>query len=82
MQVGGVATNKWPILPCRDVARPGVRLAIEVIMDAIAHGAGIEAYEARLRRVVQAEHHRLRRRGAGPRTAPLPPEAMANPKLD
>ncbi|HKD21209.1 MAG TPA: molybdopterin cofactor-binding domain-containing protein, partial [Rhizomicrobium sp.] len=44
-----VATNKCPILPYRGVARSGVCLALEVIMDAIARQAGIEPYEARLR---------------------------------
>ena len=35
-----MATNKCPILPYRGVARTGVCLAIEVIMDAIARAAG------------------------------------------
>src|ERR1700730_7160151 len=43
-----VATNKCPIIPYRGVARSGVCLAIEAIMDAIAREAGIEPYEARL----------------------------------
>ena len=50
-----VATNKCPILPYRGVGRPGVCLAIEVIMDAIAREAGIEPYEARLRSLVRPE---------------------------
>jgi carbon-monoxide dehydrogenase large subunit len=50
-----VATNKCPIIPYRGVARSGVCLAIEVVMDAIAREAGIETYEARLRNMVQPE---------------------------
>ncbi len=50
-----VATNKRPTLPYRGVARSGVCLAIETIMDAIAREAGIEPYEARLRNMVSPE---------------------------
>jgi aerobic carbon-monoxide dehydrogenase large subunit len=50
-----VATNKCPILPYRGVARPGVCLAIEACMDAIAFEIGIEPYEVRLRNLVQPE---------------------------
>jgi len=50
-----VATNKCPILPYRGVARSGVCLAVEVIMDAIARQAAIEPYEARLRNLVRPE---------------------------
>jgi carbon-monoxide dehydrogenase large subunit len=50
-----VATNKCPILPYRGVARSGVCLAIEVIMDAIAREAGLEPYEVRLRNLVRSE---------------------------
>ncbi|HKS86172.1 MAG TPA: xanthine dehydrogenase family protein molybdopterin-binding subunit [Pseudolabrys sp.] len=50
-----VATNKCPIIPYRGVARTGVCLAIEVIMDAIAREAGLEPYEVRLRNMVQPE---------------------------
>ncbi len=49
------ATNKPPILPYRGVARAGVCYAMETIMDAIAHEAGIEPHEARLRNLVPAE---------------------------
>ena len=35
-----VATNKCPIIPYRGVARSGICLAIEVVMDAIAREAG------------------------------------------
>src|SRR5262249_57150295 len=51
----GVGTKKCPILPYRGVARSGVCLAVEVIMDAIARQAGIEPYEARLRNLVRPE---------------------------
>ena len=44
-RAAAVATNKCPILPYRGVARTGVCLAIEVIMDAIAREAGLEPYE-------------------------------------
>jgi carbon-monoxide dehydrogenase large subunit len=50
-----VATNKCPILPYRGVARTGVCLAIEVIMDAIARAAGLEPCEVRLRSLVRPE---------------------------
>jgi carbon-monoxide dehydrogenase large subunit len=50
-----VATNKCPILPYRGVARSGVCLAIEAIMDAIARAAVIEPYEVRLRNLVRPD---------------------------
>jgi carbon-monoxide dehydrogenase large subunit len=50
-----VATNKCPILPYRGVGRPGVCLAIETVMDAIAREVGIEPYEVRLRNLVRPE---------------------------
>jgi aerobic carbon-monoxide dehydrogenase large subunit len=50
-----VATNKCPIIPYRGVARSGICLAIEVIMDAIARAAGIEPYECRLRNMVRPD---------------------------
>src|SRR6185437_5458910 len=50
-----VATNKCPIIPYRGVARSGVCLALEAVMDAIAHEAGIEPHEARLRNMVPPE---------------------------
>lgn len=50
-----VATNKCPIIPYRGVARSGVCLAIESIMDAIALKAGLEPYEVRLRNMVLPE---------------------------
>jgi aerobic carbon-monoxide dehydrogenase large subunit len=50
-----VATNKCPILPYRGVARSGVCLALELVMDAIARQAGIEPYEARLRSLVRPD---------------------------
>ncbi len=54
-RAAAVATNKCPILPYRGVARTGVCLAIELVMDAIAREAGIEPFEARLRNLVQPE---------------------------
>ena len=50
-----VATNKCPILPYRGVARTGVCLAIESIMDAVARETGLEPVEVRLRNLVQPE---------------------------
>ena len=50
-----VATNKCPIIPYRGVARTGVCLAIETIMDAIAREAKLEPYEVRLRNMVRPE---------------------------
>ena len=50
-----VATNKCPIVPYRGVARSGVCLAIEAIMDAIARAAELEPYEVRLRNMVGPE---------------------------
>jgi aerobic carbon-monoxide dehydrogenase large subunit len=50
-----VATNKCPIIPYRGVARTGVCLAIESVMDAIAREARLELDEVRLRNMVQPE---------------------------
>src|SRR3954465_6076399 len=50
-----VASNKCPIIPYRGVARSGICLAIEVVMDAIAREAGLEPYECRLRNMVRPE---------------------------
>src|SRR4029453_602041 len=50
-----VATNKCPIIPYRGVARSGVCLAIEAVMDAIARELGLEPYEVRLRNMVRPE---------------------------
>jgi aerobic carbon-monoxide dehydrogenase large subunit len=50
-----VATNKCPIVPYRGVARSGVCLAIETIIDAIARAAELEPYEVRLRNMVRPE---------------------------
>jgi len=50
-----VATNKCPIIPYRGVARSGVCLAIEMIMDTIAREAELEPYEVRLRNMVKPE---------------------------
>jgi aerobic carbon-monoxide dehydrogenase large subunit len=50
-----VATNKCPIVPYRGVARSGVCLAIEAIMDTIARAAELEPYEVRLRNMVRPE---------------------------
>jgi carbon-monoxide dehydrogenase large subunit len=50
-----VATNKCPILPYRGVARTGVCLAIETIMDAIAREVRLEPHEVKLRNLVRPE---------------------------
>jgi carbon-monoxide dehydrogenase large subunit len=50
-----IATNKCPILPYRGVARTGMCLAIEAVMDGIAREIGIEPYEVRLRNLVRPE---------------------------
>ncbi|MBI1398406.1 MAG: molybdopterin-dependent oxidoreductase [Betaproteobacteria bacterium] len=49
------ATNKSPIVPYRGVARPGVCLAIELVMDGIAREAGLEPHEVRLRKLVRPD---------------------------
>jgi carbon-monoxide dehydrogenase large subunit len=54
-RAAAVATNKCPILPYRGVARTGVCLAIEAIMDAIARKTGLEPHEVRLRNLVRAD---------------------------
>jgi aerobic carbon-monoxide dehydrogenase large subunit len=54
-RAAAVATNKCPILPYRGVARTGICLAIETIMDAIAREANLEPYELRLRNMVRPE---------------------------
>ena len=50
-----VCTNKPPIVPYRGVARTGVCLAIEQIMDAIAGAVGREPHEVRLINLVPPE---------------------------
>jgi carbon-monoxide dehydrogenase large subunit len=50
-----VATSKCAILPYRGVARTGVCLAIEVVMDEIARQAGLDTHEVRLRNLAPAE---------------------------
>jgi carbon-monoxide dehydrogenase large subunit len=50
-----IATNKCPILPYRGVARTGMCLAIEAIMDGIAREIGTEPYKVRLRNLVRPE---------------------------
>jgi carbon-monoxide dehydrogenase large subunit len=54
-RAAAIATNKCPILPYRGVARTGICLAIEVVMDALAHAAGLEPYAFRLRNMVRPE---------------------------
>ncbi len=50
-----VCTNKPPIVPYRGVARTGVCLAIEQIMDGIAEAVGREPHEVRLLNLVPPE---------------------------
>ncbi len=50
-----VATNKPSILPYRGVARAGVCYAMESIMDGIAHAAGLEPIDVRLKNLVPPE---------------------------
>ncbi len=50
-----VATNKCPILPYRGVARSGVCLAMELMIDAIARESRCEPYEVRLRNLIPPE---------------------------
>ena len=47
-----VASNKPPIVPYRGVSRPGVCLAMELIVDAIARAVGREPYAVRLDNLV------------------------------
>ena len=54
-RAAAVATNKCPILPYRGVARTGVCLAVEAIMDAIARAASLEPCEVRLRNLVRPD---------------------------
>jgi carbon-monoxide dehydrogenase large subunit len=54
-RAAAVATNKCSILPYRGVARTGVCLAIEAVMDAIAWETGLEPVEVRRRNLVQPE---------------------------
>jgi aerobic carbon-monoxide dehydrogenase large subunit len=50
-----VATNKPPILPYRGVARTGVCLALEVLIDAVARELHLDPTEVRLRNLVRPE---------------------------
>ncbi|HBT33268.1 MAG TPA: carbon monoxide dehydrogenase [Pusillimonas sp.] len=50
-----VATNKCPILPYRGVARTGVCFALELMLDDLAHEAGVEPYELRMQSLVRPE---------------------------
>ncbi|HKM61179.1 MAG TPA: molybdopterin cofactor-binding domain-containing protein [Acidisphaera sp.] len=50
-----VATNKPGILPYRGVARAGVCYAMETVIDGIAHEAGLEPHEVRLRNLIPPE---------------------------
>lgn len=50
-----VATNKCPILPYRGVARTGVCFALELLLDDLAHAAGVEPYELRMKSLVRPE---------------------------
>lgn len=50
-----VASNKCPILPFRGVARTGVCFALELLLDAIAHEAGLEPHEVRLKNLVRPD---------------------------
>ncbi len=50
-----VATSKCGILPYRGVARTGVCLAIEVVLDEIARQTGLDTHEVRLRNLAPAE---------------------------
>ena len=50
-----MATNKPPILPYRGVARTGVCFALEVLLDAIARGLGMDPVALRLKNLVGPE---------------------------
>ncbi|MDX3894889.1 xanthine dehydrogenase family protein molybdopterin-binding subunit [Pusillimonas sp.] len=50
-----VATNKCPILPYRGVARTGVCFALELLLDDLAHAAGVEPCELRMKSLVRPE---------------------------
>src|SRR5262245_17340534 len=50
-----VATNKCPILPYRGVARTGVCFALELVLDAVAHEAGLEPHEVRRKNLVRPD---------------------------
>jgi aerobic carbon-monoxide dehydrogenase large subunit len=54
-RAAAVTTNKCPTLPYRGVARTGICLAIEVMMDAVAREAAVEPYELRLMNMVRPE---------------------------
>ncbi len=49
------ATNKPGIVPYRGVARAGVCYAIEQVLDDVAHAAGLEPWQVRLRNLVPPE---------------------------
>jgi carbon-monoxide dehydrogenase large subunit len=50
-----VATNKPPIVPYRGVAKPGVGVAMELTLDAVARAVGREPAEVKLENLIPAE---------------------------
>jgi carbon-monoxide dehydrogenase large subunit len=49
-----VATNKAPVVPYRGVAKPGVGVAMELTLDAVAHAVGREPADVRLENLIPA----------------------------
>jgi carbon-monoxide dehydrogenase large subunit len=50
-----VATNKAPVVPYRGVAKPGVGVAMELTLDAVAHAVGREPTDVRLENLIPAD---------------------------
>jgi aerobic carbon-monoxide dehydrogenase large subunit len=50
-----VATNKPPIVPYRGVSKPGIGIAMELTLDAVAHAVGREPAEIRLENLPPSE---------------------------
>lgn len=50
-----VATNKPPMVPYRGVSKPGLALALELTLDAVAHAVGREPFDIKYENLIPAD---------------------------
>ena len=50
-----VATNKPPMVPYRGVSKPGLAMALELTLDAVAHAAGREPFDVKCDNLIPAD---------------------------